>query len=132
MVVDTSAIMAVLLDEPEKARFVDRLTDSEVVISGGTLIELLRVARLRRADAGVDDVWQLVDAQEISVVPVDLAQARLADDGQRRFGKGRRRPPAVLDLGDLFAYALARHLEAPLLFKGDDFSKTDVKPALAA
>ncbi|HMR33669.1 MAG TPA: type II toxin-antitoxin system VapC family toxin, partial [Geminicoccus sp.] len=63
--------------------------------------------------------------------PVDAAQARLADEGQRRFGIGRAAPPAVLDFGDLFAYALARHLDAPLLYKGDDFGRTDLRPAFS-
>ena len=65
----------------------------------------------------------------VAVVPVDAGQARLADEGQRRFGIGRAAPPAVLNFGDLFTYALARHLDAPVLFKGDDFSRTDLRPA---
>ena len=73
------------------------------------------------------EVRQLLDALKLEIISVDSAQVWLADEGQRRFGKGRRESPAVLNFGDLFAYALARMLDAPLLFEGDDFRATDVK-----
>jgi ribonuclease VapC len=130
VVVDTSAIVAILQDEPEGAAFLDRLAAAEAVLSAGTLVETLRVMRLRRRDVGVARVWDLIDAQEIAICELDRAQAELAEEGMRRFGKGRGSPPAVLNFGDLFAYALARHVEAPLLFKGNDFSQTDITPAL--
>lgn len=86
---------------------------------------------LRRGATMQREIDDLLAQLQMQVAVVDRAQAALAADGQRRFGKGRHQPPAVLNFGDLFAYALARHLDAPLLFKGDDFSKTDVKPAVA-
>ena len=76
------------------------------------------------------EVQALLDRFEVEIVPVDAPQVELAVDGHLRFGKGRAAPPAVLNFGDLFAYALARQLDAPLLFKGGDFVQTDVKPAL--
>lgn len=72
----------------------------------------------------------VVDTSAIlAIAPIDAAQVAFAREGVGRFGKGRAAPPAVLNFGDLFAYALARSLAAPLLFKGDDFSQTDVEPA---
>lgn len=127
LVVDTSALVAILEAEPEADGFAAALADHEPVISCGTLIETLRVVALRRGDAALPLVHALLDANRVTPVPVDAAQVALAEDGMRRFGKGRRVTPAVLNFGDLFAYALARHLDAPLLFKGDDFGPTDVK-----
>ena len=72
-----------------------------------------------------DDVDHLLDLFGIVAVPVDRPQILLAKDGMRRFGQG----PAALNFGDLFAYALARSVPAPLLFKGNDFTRTDIRPA---
>ncbi len=125
MIVDTSALIAVLRREPEDDRFVDRLlATSEVRISAGTLLEIRIVAE---RDDGVADLEELLEAVGIEVVPVDARHVDLAFDGFRRFGKGRH--AAGLNFGDLFAYALARALDEPLLFKGDDFTRTDVKAA---
>ena len=128
LVVDTSAVVAVLMDEPERDRFRDLLLRSSPVISAGSLVEAA-------ADLGGRAGPRLrgmtfLELFSVQVVPVDEAQAGLAEEGNRRFGNGRSRPPAVLNFGDLFAYALARHLDAPLLFKGNDFSRTDLRQAL--
>ena len=72
-----------------------------------------------------------LNAFQVRIVDLTEAQVQLAEDGMRRYGIGRGEPPAVLNFGDLFAYALARHLDAPLLFNGDQFAQTDVRPALA-
>ena len=130
LVVDTSAVLAILQDEPEAVAFAEALADGEPAISCGTLLETLRVIRIRRGEAGTARVWDLIDANHIAVMAVDPGQVALADEGQKRFGLGRSRPPAVLNFGDLFAYALARQLDAPLLFKGDDFNRTDLRSAL--
>lgn len=130
LVVDTSAVLAILQDEPEAVAFAEALADGEPAISCGTLLETLRVTRIRRGEAGIGHVWELIDANRIAIVAVDPGQVALADEGQKRFGLGRGRPPAVLNFGDLFAYALARQLDAPLLFKGDDFNRTDLRSAL--
>ena len=125
MIVDTSALIVVLRREPEADRFIDRLlATSEVRISAGTLLEIRIVAE---RDGGSAELEELLAALGIEVVPVDARQADLAFDGFRSFGKGRH--PAALNFGDLFAYALARAMDEPLLFKGDDFNRTDVKAA---
>jgi ribonuclease VapC len=123
MIVDTSALIAVLRHEPEADGFVELLLASSAVrVSAGTLLETRIVAE---RDGGTADLAELLQAIGVDVVPVDARQVDLAFDGFRRFGKGRH--PAGLNLGDLFAYALARALDAPLLFKGNDFARTDVK-----
>ena len=130
LVVDTSALIAVLYDEPERDAFMVALARGKPRLSVGSLVETIRVLRGRtprlrpRLDA-------LLRHAEIKVDPVDVGQVALAEEGFVKFGKGRGAPPAVLNFGDLFAYALARQLNAPLLFKGDDFGRTDVTPAIA-
>ncbi len=131
IVVDTSAIIAILFGEPERHGFLAALAAHEPAISTGSAIELMCVV-LRREPQWRTDARELLDACAIEIVPVDKAQLDLAQDGMLRFGRGRGSPPAVLNFGDLFAYALARHLDAPLLFKGDDFTQTDVRVASAA
>ena len=86
------------------------------------------VMELRLGDRGGREIDALVADIGIEIVAFDQAQARIAREAFRRFGKGRHR--AGLNLGDCLAYALAKTLAAPLLFKGNDFSLTDVKPAL--
>ena len=123
MIVDTSALIAVLRREPETDGFAESLlASSEVRVSAGTLLEARLVAE---RDGGTAELAELLEVFGIDVVPVDARQVDLAFDGFRRFGRGRH--PAGLNFGDLFAYALARALDAPLLFKGDDFGRTDVK-----
>jgi ribonuclease VapC len=128
IVVDTSAIIAILFREPERDRFRHLLEATPAVISAGNLIELLRVV-MRRTPHLVRDARDVLAALGVAIAAVDEAQVALAEEGQARFGLGRGAPPAVLNFGDLFAYALARQLDAPLLFKGDDFSRTDVQAA---
>ena len=132
VVVDTSALLAMLLGEPEATRFGELLQDETPAISAGSLIETLRVVMRRRGERARAEVYDLLGTFEVKIEPVDEAQVALAEDGHIRFGKGRGRAPAVLNLGDLFAYALARKLDAPLLFKGNDFAQTDIRPALPA
>ena len=129
IVVDTSALVAILFAEPERDRFLGLLRTTPAVISAGNLIELLRVV-MRRTPKLLADARTLLAVLDIATAALDDAQVALAIEGQARFGLGRSRPPAVLNFGDLFAYALARHLDAPLLFKGDDFSRTDLRSAL--
>lgn len=126
--VDTSALIAILYGEPERDRFRRLLEATPSVISAGSMIELLGVV-MRRTPHLVDGTRSVLAALGISIVAVDEAQVGLAQDGQARFGLGRGAPPAVLNFGDLFAYALARQLDVPLLFKGNDFAQTDVRAA---
>lgn len=131
IVVDTSAVVAILLAEPEAVPFAELIEANDAAISAGSLTETLRVMMLRRGAAATPHVWTLIRSFRVRVVEMNEAQVHLADEGMRRFGIGRAAPPAVLNFGDLFAYALARHLDAPVLFKGDDFSRTDLRPALS-
>lgn len=129
VVVDTSAIIAVLFGEPEREAFYRLLATRPTVMSAGSVIELMRVVARRTPD-WIDDAHVLLEQFDVSIANVDRAQVAFAVEGQARFGTGRARPPAVLNFGDLFAYALARQLDAPLLFKGNDFRRTDVRSAL--
>jgi len=127
MVVDTSALIAILFDEPEKPAFasaIDAAADPKV--SAVTRVEAMMVYRGRR-QSDPADVIALVGILGLKTIDVDRAQADRALDAFTRFGKGRH--PARLNLGDCFVYALAASLNEPLLFKGSDFLKTDIVPA---
>ena len=129
MIVDTSAIMALLLKEPEASAFGTALAEQpRTAISTATLVELCMVAEGRAGAAVWAEVEALLAGAGVEVVPFTAGQAALAREGWRRFGKGRH--PAGLNLGDCFAYALARERGEPLLFKGEDFARTDVRRAL--
>ncbi len=129
MVIDTSALLAILLDEPERRAFVDAIeAAASRSISVATLLETAMVVESRFGAEGVRDLDLLVERADCELVAVDLEQLRLARQAFSRYGKGRH--PAGLNYGDCFSYALARALGEPLLFKGDDFGKTDVAPAV--
>ena len=122
IVVDSSALLAVLFREPERDRFIAVLLNNEPVLSIATLTETYLVIHGRRGAAALEEVDRQIAAYEILADDrIWLRQAMLD------FGKGRRRAPAVLNFGDLFAYALTKRLGPPLLFKGDDFARTDVQ-----
>jgi ribonuclease VapC len=131
-VVDTSALVAIVNDEPEAERFHGLLLDHEPVISCGTLIETLRVMQVGLGPQALAAVDRLIELYAVEPVPVDAEQVALARQGMLAYGKGRGEAPAALNFGDLFAYALARQLHLPLLFKGDDFRATDVLPVREA
>lgn len=125
MIIDTSAIIAILRGEPEEDRFTDLLlTADHPRISAATLFETRLVALAYRGLRELSDLLGLISP---TVLPVDEHQAALAFEAFQKFGKGRH--PAGLNFGDCFAYAAARALDEPLLFKGDDFGKTDVRVA---
>jgi ribonuclease VapC len=125
MIVDTSALIAILRREPEGEAFRDKLLASATVsISAVGLVESRIIAEREGGRAELDT---LLAAADVRVVPVDRAQADAASDAFLRYGKGRH--PAALNLGDLFAYALAATAGEPLLFKGSDFARTDVTAA---
>jgi ribonuclease VapC len=129
IVVDSSAIVAFLRDEPEAQVFKRAMaTSDQCVLSTFTLFETGTVL-LRRAPGALSRLDRLVADIPFELAPFDKDQARLSRDAYRRFGKGFHR--AALNLGDCVSYALAKSLDAPLLFKGDDFTKTDVRSALA-
>ncbi len=130
MVLDTSALVAMLLGEPERDRFITALADAEdPVISAATLLEASIVVQTKLGDDGVEDLDQLLSAAGVRCVALDLAHVRAAREGFARFGKGRGR--AGLNYGDCFSYALATLTGRPLLFNGEAFSQTDVSAATA-
>lgn len=127
--VDTSALMAIILGEPARDDFIAVLDRAEaVIISSGTLIETLLVARRRGDDALVARVEALVEAFGMAIAAPGPADIAAALAGHARYGKGTGHP-AQLNFGDLFAYALATSRDVPLLFKGEDFAATDVRAA---
>ena len=128
MVVDTSALLAVLFAEPECDAFLDLLADAEdPVISAATLLEASIVMRARIGKAGIEDLDRLLEAAAVRCVAFDREQATIAREAFERYGKGRH--PAGLNFGDCFSYALAKTLTQPLLFKGTDFDRTDLTAA---
>ncbi len=127
--IDSSALVAILRDEPQRLEFIDAIIEhGEPCISAASYVETSMVMELRFGDRGGREIDTLLDDVGIATIPLDLAQARLAREAFRRFGKGRHR--AALNFGNCFTYALARTLDAPLLFKGDDFALTDLKRAI--
>ncbi|WP_295438315.1 type II toxin-antitoxin system VapC family toxin [uncultured Thiodictyon sp.] len=131
MVIDPSALLAVLQDEPERRAFNELIeAATRRRLSTASLVELSIVIEARQGAEGIRDLDLFLATAAIELVPFDAVQARLAREGFRRFGKGRH--PAGLNLGDCFSYALARVLNEPLLFKGDDFPRTDVTAAYVA
>jgi ribonuclease VapC len=131
IVIDTSALVAVLLHEEERDRFLAVLLDNEPLMSIVSLTETYLVMQGYRGAAALEEVDRQIAGYRLEIAPV-LAEDRIwLRQALLDFGKGRRRDPAVLNFGDLFAYALARRLGLPLLFKGDDFTRTDVQRVLA-
>ena len=119
-----------LLAEPERDTYVALLADAEdPLISAATLVEASIVMLAKTAEAGIQDLDELLATGGVRCIAVDEQQSRLARDAFARFGKGRS--PAGLNFGDCFSYALAQATNRPLLFKGHDFSKTDVTPAVS-
>ena len=124
---DTSAVMAILLDEDDGPSFHSAMrNDGEVLVSTATAVELLTVA-MGKSDAVYQAAVAFLEMPFIRLVPPDEAQLWAAAAACRRYGKGRH--PARLNFGDTFAYALASTRRVPLLFKGGDFARTDLTPA---
>ena len=130
MIVDSSAIVAILREEPEWLDFSKVLDSAKCVrLSAASYLETSIVLDKRRdpvLSAGLDD---LIEDVEIVIEPVTAAQAKIARQAYRDFGKGSGHP-AGLNFGDCFTYALAREKREPVLWKGDDFGHTDLRPAV--
>jgi ribonuclease VapC len=125
MVIDSSAILAVLQNEKDAARLAQAIEAApRRLLSAGNLLEAAIVIESRKGEAGGRELDLLIYRAEIEVVAMDQDQAEIARLAWRRFGKGRH--PAGLNYGDCFAYALATARREPLLFQGDDFSQTDI------
>jgi ribonuclease VapC len=130
MVIDTSAVVAILLCEPDAERFAVALGEASVrLLSAVTRVELSFVIEGRKREAGRADLELLLRDGDFEVVSVTPQQATIAIEAFRRYGKGRH--PAGLNIGDCFSYALAVATGHPLLFKGSDFGHTDIRSALA-
>lgn len=128
MVLDTSAITAVLFDERERDEVIRKLAAApRRLISSATLLEASIVVESRRGEAAGRELDLLLHRAKVQTVAVDEAQTELARAAWRQYGKGRH--PAGLNFGDLFAFALARASAEELLCKGDDFTKTDIARA---
>lgn len=130
MVIDSSAVIAVLLDEPERLDF-DRRIEADPIhlISAVGRVEAGMVIEARKGEAGRQMLDRFLRLIAADIVAVTSQQAELAMEAFRQFGKGRHR--AGLNIGDCFAYAASKATGEPLLFKGNDFAQTDILPAHA-
>jgi len=124
--VDTSALMAIILDEPQADACVAALeAEDDLLISAGTVAEALIVSAQRRV---AEEMADLIDGLGFEIVAITSASARRIAEAYRRWGKGMNR--AALNFGDCFAYEVAKEHACRLLYVGDDFSKTDIESVL--
>ena len=129
MIIDTSALLAIVLGEDDRGVYLDALLEAaERRMSVANWLEAAMVVEGRGNAIAADRLDTFVKEAEIVLTPVSVDQAKLARHAFRLYGRGRH--PARLNIGDCFAYALARETASPLLYKGDDFIHTDVEPAL--
>ena len=130
MIIDTSALLAILYREPEAPLYERAISLApHPRMSAANYLEATIVVERRSGRLKGLELEDLVERLDIQFVPVTLDQMRAARRAWRDFGEGRGRHPAVLNYGDCFAYALARTSGEPLLFKGNDFAQTDIPPA---
>lgn len=126
MVIDTSALLAIFLAEPERKSFLESILQSETrMISAANVLETGIVLEARRGEAAGREFDLFVVRANLQVASVDSEQTEIARSAWRKYGKGRH--PAALNFGDCFAYALAKALGEPLLAKGSDFALTDIE-----
>jgi ribonuclease VapC len=126
MVLDTSALLAIFLAEPERKPFLEAILQAETrMISAATVLETGIVLEARRGESAGREFDLFVVRANLQIVPVDSEQTEIARSAWRKYGKGRH--PAGLNFGDCFAYALAKSAGEPLLSKGNDFAETDVE-----
>lgn len=129
MVIDTSAILTILQNEPERRTFNEAIEVAESrLMSAASFVETSIVIETRFGADGVRDLDLFLSKAGVELVPVDVEQAQLARLAFRQYGKGRH--PAGLNFGDCFTYALAKLENEALLYKGEDFSHTDLETAL--
>ena len=125
MVIDTSAIIAILLGEPETNRISQAiLNDPKRLMSAFSLLECSLVIESRKGEPGGRELDLLLHRLSVEIISMNPDQSQIARDAWRKFGKGRH--PAALNIGDCCAYALARFANEPLLFKGNDFNRSDI------
>jgi ribonuclease VapC len=126
MVIDTSALVAVFLAEPERQRFLNLIIEAPIrLISAANVLETGIVLEAKRGEAAGREFDLFVVRANLEIVSVDGEQIELARSAWRKYGKGRH--PAGLNFGDCFAYALARFSGEPLLAKATDFAQTDIQ-----
>lgn len=131
MIVDSSAILAILLCEPDSEPLLDAILEApRVRMSVANWLEAGMVMDRRGTPVAASRFDDFIREARIELTPVSPAQATLARGAHRMFGRGVH--PARLNFGDCFAYALAKDAHEPLLFKGADFAQTDIEPALKA
>jgi len=133
MFVDASAIVAILTREPEADALADTIEASRSPVTSPIAVfeAALGVRRKRRSsvEEARADIWEFLELAGVRLVDVTATEAMTALDAMSRYGEGSGHP-ARLNLGDCFAYAVAKNLGAPLLYKGDDFTRTDIEPAM--
>lgn len=128
MIVDASALLAILLHEPDAGRFAAALTSGpDCRMSAANFLETAMVLEGRGGPEAGYELDLILEKAQVELVPVTRDQAQAARRAWRRFGKGNH--PAGLNFGDCFAYALAETTREPLLFKGRDFALTDIEAA---
>jgi ribonuclease VapC len=126
MVIDTSALVAIFLAEPERRLLLDLVLQAETrMISAATVLETGIVLEARRGESAGREFDLFLVRANLQIVPVDSEQTEIARSAWRKYGKGRH--PAALNFGDCFAYALAKFAGEPLLAKGTDFASTDIE-----
>lgn len=129
MVIDSSALLSILLGEEDADKMVLAIAgDPKRLVSSVTLLETSIVVEARKGAAGGRELDLLIHSAQMEVVSLTSSQTELAREAYRRYGKGRY--PAKLNMGDCCSYALARHSGERLLYKGEDFGKTDIPTAL--
>jgi len=129
MVIDTSAILTILFNEPGSGVFNEKIAaDTVRLMSAAAYLEASLIIDTRLGYEGERDFKLFVAEAQIEVVPVTLEQAEVALEGYRKYGRGHH--PAGLNFGDVFSYALAKVAREPLLFKGNDFRQTDITAVL--
>jgi ribonuclease VapC len=128
MVIDSSALLAILFDEAEQRLFNEKIeADAVRFVSAASYLEVAIIIDDRLGYEGARDLTLFIAEAEIEIIPVTLEQAEIAREAYRNYGRGNH--PARLNYGDCFAYALAKATQQALLFKGDDFAKTDIATA---
>ena len=129
MVIDTSAIIAILTAEPETLRLAQVIaTDPKRIMSSFSQLEASIVIEARKGESGGRELDLLLHRIKVDIIPLTTEMSQLALEAWRRFGKGKH--PAKLNIGDCCAYALAKYSGEPLLFKGNDFSQTDINSVI--
>jgi ribonuclease VapC len=129
VIVDTSALVAILYREPEADEFINLINDSEAKLSAASYVEVGAVIDRAGDPVASRELDDLLALGEVRIEPVTGDQARIARQAYRDFGKGSRHP-AQLNFGDCFSYALAKTTAEPLLYKGSDFTHTDLTAAV--